>query len=218
MNQKRKIPWLTIVSGVLAALLTPIFIFAMLAFSNPAAYNYRRDYLEESELADYLSTSEYRIALIFAGILFVFLLFLLLYSIFKKRSTRILPTMIGLMIIFAFFLTRVIWCFSQGGINIVVGVLNIVGVIGIAGSGYFFFLRHLDGDNKAPYYVFVIIAVVGMMFGSMTQHSYSVLNALGHQGDVVYWSCYGVTRLMILTYAVLAFTNSKTEYEPKGLE
>lgn len=213
-DKRHKIPWLIIILGILAALHLPIFIFAFLAFSNPPAYNYRRDYLDESEWGNYLQESEYHIAIIFAIILFAFLLFFLLSVILRKRSTRILPVMVGGVVIFAFFLTRVIWCFTQGGIHIVVGVINVIAVIGVALSLYFFFRRHLDGDNRTGYYVALIIALAGMIFGSMTQHSYSVLNALGHQGDVVYWSSYGITRLMILTYAVLAFVNHKTDYDP----
>ena len=211
---KRKNLWLIIITSILLALHLPIFIYAALAFSNPAAYNYRRDYLDESELADYLSTSEYRIALIFAAILFVFLIIFLLDLIFRKKSTHIATVLAGVGIAFALALTRSIWCFVQGGINIVVGVINILAVIGLAACLYFYFKKAMDGDSNFLYMVSLFVALAGMMFGCMTQHSYSVLNALGHQGDVVYWSCYGVTRLTILTFALLSFINKTSDYDP----
>lgn len=211
---KRKNIWLIVIASILLALHLPIFIVACLAFANPAQYNYRRDYLDESELADYLQTSEYRIALIFGAILFVFLICLLLDLIFRKKSTHIAAVLTGTGIAFALTLTRVIWCFSQGGINIVVGVINLIGLVGLALCAYFFFKKTADGDSRWPYTLSLFIALAGMMFGCMTQHSYSLLNALGHQGDVVYWSCYGVTRLTLLTFALLAFINKTSDYDP----
>ena len=211
---KRKNLWLIIFTSILLALHLPIFIFAALAFSDPAAYNYRRDYLNEDELADYLSTSEYRIALIFSAILFFFLIALLLDLIFRKKSTHIALVLVGVGIGLALSLTRVIWCFSEGGINIVVGVINIIAVIGLGACLFFYFKKTRDGDSNFLYSLSLFVALAGLMFGCMTQHSYSVLNALGHQGDVVYWSCYGVTRLTILTFALRTFINKTSDFDP----
>ncbi|MBO5528066.1 MAG: hypothetical protein J6A47_01940 [Bacilli bacterium] len=217
--KKRKIPWFAIVAFLLAALLLPFFITLIQAFIDPAAHNYRLEYLRDGEAVDaYLHTSEYTIEIIFSSLLFVFLILFGLDLLLRKNTSRIAPIVIGMGVVICFSLTRVIWCFTSGGMNVVVGVLNILAVIGGIGSLFFFVKKSFDGDCHWPYYLCIVLTVAGFVFGSATQHSYSVLNALGHQGDVVYWGGYSITRLTFLTYILLTFVNLKSDFDPEPIK
>ena len=91
-----------------------------------------------------------------------------------------------------------------------------IGALGIACSLVFFVKKTLDGDCSWLYYVSVILGAAFLFLASCTKYSYSILNALGHQGDVVYWGSYGVSRIALLSYLLGAYLNLSLDYEPEA--
>ena len=215
-KNKRFIP-LIIAYGVLLVLLLPIFVYAILAYSNPAKYNYRLDYLQAGEAVDgYLHTGEYALTLVFLGLLFAGLTLGLLSWIFRRKSTQIAVSCLLSVIAFSYCLARSVYCFGLGGTNSIPAIFYLIGALGIACSLVFFVKKTLDGDCSWLYYVSVILGAAFLFLASCTKYSYSILNALGHQGDVVYWGSYGVSRIALLSYLLGAYLNLSLDYEPEA--
>ncbi len=216
MKKKTRFVLVSVIYGVLLALLVPVFVYALLAFANPAKYNYRLAYLQQGEAVDaYLHTGEYAIALVFLGLLFVGLGLGLLSWIFRRKSTQISLSVLLSLIAFAYCLSRAVYCFQDGGTSAIPGIMYILGSLGIAGSIVFFVKKTLDGDCSWPYYLCLIWGAAFLFVASATKYSYSILNALGHQGDVVYWGSYGISRIVLLSYALSAYLNLSLDYEPE---
>ncbi len=205
--------------SALLALLLPVFIYAILAFSDPAAYNYRIDYLQADEAVDlYLHTGEYGLTIVFGIILFLFLLLTLLDWIFRKKSTHIACSLLLAGLGAAYGIARAVYCFKVGGTSTFPGILYLVSALAIFLSMFFFAKKTLDGDSSWPYLASLIVGAACLFVASCTKYTYSILNAMGHQGDVVYWGSYGVSRLILLAYIMAAFFNLKLDYEPKQKE
>lgn len=215
-KSKRFIP-VIVAYGVLMALLLPIFVYAMLAFANPSKYNYRLDYLQAGEAVDgYLHTGEYALSLVFLALLFVGLALGLLSWIFRRKSTQIAVSLLLGLIALAYCLSRSVYCFKQGSTSSIPAVFYLIGAIGILGSMVFYVKKTLDGDCSWPYYVCVIVGAAFLFLASCTKYSYSILNALGHQGDVVYWGSYGVSRIALLSFLLGTYLNLSLDYEPSS--
>lgn len=205
--------------GAILALLVPIFVFAILAFSSPASYNYRLAYLQDGEAVDgYLHTGEYALALVFGALLACFVILTLLDWIFRKKSTHIACSLLLALLAASYAIARSVYCFSLGGTSTFPGILYVISALAILGSMYFFLKKTLDGDCSWPYYAFLIVGAALLFIASCTKYTYSILNAMGHQGDVVYWGSYGVSRLILLSYLLASFFNLSLDYEPRKEE
>ncbi len=217
MKKKTRFVLVCAFYGILLALLIPVFVYALLAFSNPAKYNYRIAYLQQGEAVDaYLHTGEYAVALVFLGLLFVGLALGLLCWILRRKSTQIAVSVLLSLIAFAYCLSRAAYCFHDGSTSAIPGIMYILSSLGIAGSIVFFVKKTLDGDCSWPYYLCLIWGAAFLFAASATKYSYSILNALGHQGDVVYWGSYLISRIALLSYALSAYLNLSLDYEPEA--
>ena len=219
MKEKtRFILGLVFISAILA-LLIPIFIYAILAFSDPAAYNYRLSYLQDGEAVDlYLHTGEYALALVFGGILAFGMVLTLVDWLLRRKSTHIACSLLLALIAASYAIARAVYCFKASGTSTFPGILYLVSALAILGSMYFFVKKTLDGDSSWPYMACLIVGGALLFVASCTKYTYSILNAMGHQGDVVYWGSYGVSRLVLLAYLLAAFFNLNLDYEPKKKE
>ena len=215
MKDKTRFILVIVFYGVLLGLLLPIFIYALLAFSNPSAYNYRIDYLQPwDDPAGYLHTGEYAVSLTFLGLLFVSLLLGLLHWIFRKKSTQLAVSLLLGLVAIGYAIARSVFCFGKGGTSSLPAILYILSAFAIAGSLYFFVKKTLDGDCSWPYYACLILGGAFLFVASCMKYSYSILNAMGHQGDIVYWGSYGISRLVLLSYLLGGWLNLSLDYDP----
>lgn len=215
MKDKTRFIVVCVFYGALLALMLPIFIYAILAFSNPAAYNYRIDYLQPGDdPAGYLHTGEYALSLIFLALLFVGLVLGLLHWIFRKKSTHLVVSLLLGAIAISYGIARSVYCFGKGGTSCLPAILYIISAISIAGSMFFFVKKTLDGDCSWPYYACLIVGAALLFVASCMKYSYSILNAMGHQNDIVYWGSYGVSRLVLLSYLLGGWLNLSLDYDP----
>lgn len=203
--------------GAIASLLLPIFIYAILAFADPSAYNYRLQYLQSDEAVDgYLHTGEYGLTIVFAALLFAFVILTLIDWLLRRKATHIACSLLLACLAFAYGIARAAYCINVGGTSTFPGILYIVSSISIAFSMYFFAKKTLDGDYSWPYLASLIVGAALLFVASCTKYTYSILNALAHNGDIVYWGSYGVSRLILLGYLLAAFFNINIDYEPRG--
>lgn len=217
MKEKTRFVLVLVLTGILLGLFVPIFLYASMAYADPATFNYRLAYLQEGEAVDgYLHTGEYSLALVFGAILAVLLILLVLDWIFRKKATHILLVEVITAAAAAYAVARSIYCFKVGSVSVIPGIIYLLALLGILGSAYFFAKKTLDGDSSWPYHLCFIWGAVFLFFASATQHSYSILNANGHQGDVVYWGCYGVSRLYLLSYILVGRLNASLDYLPEA--
>lgn len=215
MKEKTRFILVIVFYGVLLGLLVPIFVYALLAFSNPPAYNYRIDYLEPGDdPAGYLHTGEYGLSLVFLGLLFVGLLLGLLHWIFRKKSTQLIISLLLGLIACGYAIARSVYCFGKGGTSSLPAILYIVSALAMGASLYFFVKKTLDGDCSWPYYTCLIVGAALLFVASCMKYSYSVLNAMGHQNDIVYWGSYGISRLVLLSYLLGGWLNLNLDYDP----
>ena len=172
--------------GIMAFLIMLFFISQIVAFSDPAAHNYRIERLKAGETVDaYLHTSENIISLVFMGVLLAYLIGYLLLVVFSKNSMHLLMTLLGNGIFVAYVLTRVIYCFQAGSTSIIVAIFYLGSLLAALFMFYEFAKRGLDGDALLPYYVAAIICFGLFFFASATKSSYSLLNAYSHMETIV---------------------------------
>ncbi len=215
MKDKTRFILVCVFYGVLIALMVPIFIYAILAFANPAAYNYRIDYLQPGDdPAGYLHTGEYALSLTFLGLLFLGLVLGLLHWIFRKKSTHLVISLLLALLAVSYGIARAVYCFGKGGTSCLPGILYILSALSIAASMFFFVKKTLDGDCSWPYYTCLILGAAFLFVASCMKYSYSILNAMGHQNDIVYWGSYGVSRLILLAYLLGGWLNLSLDYDP----
>ena len=216
--QTRKKNWIIalVALGLLLLLCFPIVLTEILAFGNPAKYNYRIEYLNPGDPVDaYLHTFQNYVILITVPIVAAFFLGFLFALLFNKKSSYIIAVFIGNLLFAGFALLRAIYCFHVGSTSTTVGIFYLLSLLGALGTLYFFPKRALDGDSKWPYYACLLWASIFFLFASATKSSYSLLNANGHVGDIVYWGGYGATRLYLLMYLLCVFVNMNFVFDPE---
>ena len=209
--------WFYFAIGVTLLLYVPFFVNYIGALIDPAAHNYRINNLKGEAVDAYLKTAEINISAIFATLGFLFLVYLLLELILKKKSAHIVPVMIGTVLMIAYTIARIIYCFDKGSTSIVVGIFYLAALIAEIGAGYFFLKKAWDGDNLWPYWACFIAAMAFFAFGSATSSSYSIFNMNNHNGDLTYWMGFATTRYYLIIFALCCAVNAKSDYDPEEI-
>ena len=210
------------VSFVLLLLTIPVFYYLLAAFADPLAFNPYKIEMPDGSIAftgdhtadSYLHTGEAGISLAFVIVVAVFLLIFLLDHQFRKKSSHIGVTVLGSLCLFAFCLTRGIYHVTNE--ELLNGLTDFLSAALIAAMAVFFVKKSLDGDCVTAYYVIAILAVLSLYLTFVS--SYSLLDAFSHDGDIVFWCGYGVTRYFLLAFLLIIWTNFRSDFEPRGIE
>lgn len=220
MKKKINLPWIAILSGIFAILCLIPFINYFRALGDPASFNWRLEYLSGEAEDAYLHTSATNIALVFSGIALVFFAGYIVDLLLRKKASHIALVEASTIAVLAYEITRAVYCFSLGSVNIIVAIFYLAAIVGTLGSLYFFFKKALDGDNLWPYWACFIFGAAFLFFGGATKDSYSILNAYSHFnssngiGDFEYWIGYGASRLIFLLYCLTCLINVHFDFIP----
>lgn len=209
-------------SFLLLALTIPVFYYLFSAYANPLQFNpYRIDNSDGSytfigghTVDSYLHTGEFAVELIFVIVGAVFLLLFILDHQFRKKSSHIATTVLGCLCLFAFSLARAIFHFNND--ELLNGLTDLASCGLVAAMAVFFVKKSLDGDCVLAYYVIAIVSVLCLYLTFVS--SYSILDAFSYEGNIIFWCGYGVTRIYLLAYLLLIWTNLRSDFEPKEIE
>ncbi|MDD6801894.1 MAG: hypothetical protein PUE65_04990 [Mollicutes bacterium] len=225
MKKKFHFNWYYFICILVSALcLIPLINYGI-ASSDPAARNWRLDYLRPGEAVDaYLHSGETKIALAFSIIALIFFLAFLADLLLRKKASHIALVETSTLAVIAYEITRMVYCFQKGSVNIMVGITYCVALLGSIGCVYFYFKKALDGDNLWPYWVCFIVSAAAFFFAGATKDSYSILNAYSHFnasnhiGDFEYWMGYGASRLMFILLCFGCLVNLHFDFCPETEE
>lgn len=216
MKKKFHINWFYVAITLLFALGLYALIMYFVALGNPAAYNWRLDYLKPGEAVDaYLHTSEAIIHLIFLIGSLVFFIALFCDLLLRKKSSHILLVEIGVVWTLAYYASRSVECFGKGSVHILTGLIYLGSFAASLIAGIFYFKKALDGDNLTMYWIFLIVALVLGYFAAAGDNSYSILSAYSHSGDFTYWFSYASSRIMIGVFALSSAVNVVSDFAPE---
>ncbi|MCR5490750.1 MAG: hypothetical protein K6F32_01300, partial [Bacilli bacterium] len=158
------------------------------------------------EAIAFIMAPEHTISFVFAMIFGVYGLLFALDLCFRQKSSHILMSLVGAILVIAHNVTRAIWCsqnlneFSKS-----IPCLAFFGVAALAACGcvYSFTKKSLDGDADLKYWIFFGVAVAAGFFAGMSR--YSLLDSFGNGNSPVFWGGYASTRfsLLILVAACL---------------
>ena len=213
-TSKALIPLLIVLLGLIF-----LFVFIDVRLNPMNHYPYAHSETPVEEALNFIYTKENIISIVSGFVFAGFAIILALDLLFRPKSSHIAVTLIGTVLVLAHSIVRIVWTannLSTFTRSIASMALYIVGALAIAGSLFCFVKKSLDGDADLLYWVMFGIGLVATFFGAMSR--FSLLDAFGATHNPVFWGGYASTRFALLTFAALAITNSKSDYDPNPIQ